>query len=575
VTLLDWLVLVGTTAFIVGWGLWRSRGESRTTEGFLRGSQDLRWPTIGLSVMATQASAITFLSVPGQAYEDGMRFVQFYFGLPIAMVIISAVFVPIYYRLNVLTAYEYLESRFDLKTRLLGALLFLIQRGLASGITLYAPSIILSAILGWPLEPTIVGMGVLVILYTVTGGSKAVSQTQKQQMVVMLGGMAVAALVIVWRLPEHVSFARAVDVAGALGRMNVVSFDFDFQNRYNFWAGITGGLFLSLSYFGTDQSQVGRYLTGRSVAESRLGLLFNGVLKIPMQFLILFVGLLVFVFYQFTAPPLLFNQPLRTRVQASAQAGEFAALEEKWVQVQAQKRVEADRYVAARDAGDPAEEASARERLQAAARTAETVRRDAKAMVSQALPGSETKDSDYIFISFVKDWMPSGLVGLLITVILAAAMSSIASELNALGATTTVDFYRRLLRRDATDTQVLVASKLFTVLWGLVAVAFASFASLLDNLIQAVNILGSLFYGTVLGLFVVAFFLRHVRGHAVFVAALISQAMVLGLFVLSSIGYLWFNVIGCALTVVLGLILQAFLPRPPPGPDGAVVSHSS
>lgn len=563
-TLLDWLVLVGTTAFIVGWGLWRSRGEGRTAEGFLRGGQDLRWPTIGLSVMATQASAITFLSVPGQAYEDGMRFVQFYFGMPIAMVIVSAVFVPIYYRLNVLTAYEYLESRFDLKTRLLGALLFLIQRGLASGITIYAPSIILSAILGWPLEPTIVGMGALVILYTVTGGSKAVSQTQKQQMVVMLGGMAVAALVIVWRLPEHVSFARAVDVAGALGRMNVVSFDLDFQDRYNFWSGITGGLFLSLSYFGTDQSQVGRYLTGRSVAESRLGLLFNGVLKIPMQFLILFVGLLVFVFYQFTAPPLLFNQPLRSRVLATAQAGEFAALEEKWVQVQDQKRAEADRYVAAREAGDPAAEAGARERLQATARTAETVRKEAKAVVSRALPGSETKDSDYIFISFVKDWMPSGLVGLLITVILAAAMSSIASELTALGATTTVDFYRRLLRRDATDRQVLVASKLFTVLWGLVAVAFASFASLLDNLIQAVNILGSLFYGTVLGLFLVAFFLRHVRGNAVFFAALLSQGMVLGLFVFSSIGYLWFNVIGCALTVVLGLMLQAFMPRAPP-----------
>ncbi|ADO69701.1 sodium:solute symporter [Stigmatella aurantiaca] len=559
-TLLDWLVLIGTTAFIVGWGLWRTRGESTTTEGFLRGGHEMRWPTIGLSVMATQASAITFLSVPGQAYEDGMRFVQFYFGLPIAMVIISAVFVPIYYRLNVLTAYEYLESRFDLKTRLLGALLFLIQRGLASGITLYAPSIILSAIFGWPLEPTIVLMGALVILYTVTGGSKAVSQTQKQQMVVMLGGMAVAAIVIVWKLPENVSFGQAVDVAGALGRMNVVSFNLDFQDRYNVWSGITGGLFLSLSYFGTDQSQVGRYLTGRSITESRLGLLFNGVLKIPMQFLILFVGLLVFVFYQFTAPPLLFNQPLRARVQATAQAGEFAALEEKWAQVQAEKRVEAERYVAAREAGDGSAEASSRERLQAAARTAETVRKEAKAVVSRALPGSETKDSDYIFISFVKDWMPSGLVGLLVTVILAAAMSSISSELNALGATTTVDFYRRVIRRDATDRQFLVASKLCTVLWGFVAIAFASFASLLDNLIQAVNILGSLFYGTVLGLFLVAFFLRRVRGNAVFLAALLSQGGVLGLFTFSGIGYLWFNVIGCALVVVLGVILQALLP---------------
>ncbi|HEX8824972.1 MAG TPA: sodium:solute symporter [Archangium sp.] len=560
-TLLDWLVLIGTTAFIVGWGLWRTRGESNTTEEYLRGGHDLRWPTIGLSVMATQASAITFLSVPGQAYEDGMRFVQFYFGLPIAMVIISAVFVPIYYRLNVLTAYEYLESRFDLKTRLLGALLFLIQRGLASGITIYAPSIILSAIFGWPLEPTIVLMGGLVILYTVTGGSKAVSQTQKQQMVVMLGGMVVAALVIVWRLPEHVSFGQAVDVAGALGRMNVVSFDFDFQDRYNFWSGITGGLFLSLSYFGTDQSQVGRYLTGRSITESRLGLLFNGVLKIPMQFLILFVGILVFVFYQFTAPPLLFNNTLRARVQATAHADELAAVETRWAQAQADKRAEADRYLAARESGDSAAVASARERLQATSRTAEGLRKEAKAVVSRALPGAETKDSDYIFISFVKDWMPSGLVGLLICVILAAAMSSIASELNALGATTTVDFYRRLIRREASDRHMLIASKLLTVFWGLVAVAFASFASLLDNLIQAVNILGSIFYGTVLGLFLVAFFLKHVRSHAVFLAAVLSQGTVIALYATTKIGYLWYNVIGCALVVVLSLLLQPFMPR--------------
>ncbi|WP_309890756.1 sodium:solute symporter [Archangium sp.] len=563
-TLLDWLVLIGSTAFMVGWGLWRTRGESKTTEEYLRGGHDLRWPTIGLSVMATQASAITFLSVPGQAYEDGMRFVQFYFGMPIAMVIVSAVFVPIFYRLNVLTAYEYLESRFDLKTRLLGALLFLIQRGLASGITIYAPSIILSAIFGWPLEPTIIIMGGLVILYTVTGGSKAVSQTQKQQMVVMLGGMVVAAFVIVWRLPEHVSFGRAVDVAGALGRMNVVSFDLDFNDRYNFWSGITGGLFLSLSYFGTDQSQVGRYLTGRSITESRLGLLFNGVLKIPMQFLILFVGILVFAFYQFTAPPLFFNDTLRARVQATAQAGELATVESRWTQAQADKRAAADQYLAARDSGDGSAEQSARERLQATARTAEGIRKEAKAVVSRALPGVETKDSDYIFISFVRDWMPSGLVGLLITVILAAAMSSIASELNALGATTTVDFYKRLLRPDATDRHMLIASKLLTIFWGLVAVAFASFASLLDNLIQAVNILGSIFYGTVLGLFLVAFFLKHVRGHAVFLAAVLSQGTVIALYATTKIGYLWYNVIGCSLVVVLSLMLQLFMPRTEP-----------
>ena len=564
-TLLDWLVLVGTIAFIVAWGIWKTRGASTSAE-YLRGNYEMRWTTIGLSVMATQASAITFLSVPGQAYEDGMRFVQFYFGLPLAMVIISAVFIPIYYRLKVLTAYEYLESRFDLKTRLLGAFLFLIQRGLASGITLYAPAIILSTLLGWPLEPTILIMGAVVILYTVSGGSKAVSQTQKQQMVVMMGGMVVAALVIIWRLPENVSFGRAVDVAGAFGRLNVVSFELNFQDRYNFWSGITGGLFLSLAYFGTDQSQVGRYLAGRSITESRLGLLFNGVLKIPMQFLILFVGILVFVFYQFSTPPLLFNESLRTRVQATEKAGDLAAIEAKWTQAHAAKQAEVERYLAARESGDNAAEATSRERLKEAARTTDTLRKEAKAVVSQALPKAETKDSDYIFITFVKRWLPSGLFGLLIAVILSAAMSSIASELTALGATTTVDFYRRVIRRDATDRQVLLASKGFTILWGLVAIAFASFASLLDNLIQAVNILGSIFYGTVLGLFLVAFFLKRVRGNAVFIAAVISQATVVVLFLASSIGFLWYNVIGCTLVVALSLAIQVAMPRPATNP---------
>jgi Na+/proline symporter len=490
-----------------------------------------------------------------------MRFVQFYFGLPIAMIIISAVFVPIYYRLNVITAYQYLESRFDLKTRLLGAFLFLIQRGLAAGITIYAPSIILSTILGWPLEPTVVAMGALVIFYTVTGGSNAVSQTQKQQMVVMMGGMVVAALVIIWRLPEHVSFGKAVDVAGAFGRMNVVSFDLNVQDRYNFWSGITGGLFLSLSYFGTDQSQVGRYLTGRSITESRLGLLFNGVLKIPMQFLILFVGILVFVFYQFSPAPLLFNESLHNRMRASSASEEYGALQEKWARLQSDKNSQVERYLSASEAGNEAIQAEVKEALKGKQQEVGALRKEAKALVSRTLPGAETKDSDYIFIGFVKRWLPSGLFGLLIAVILAAAMSSIASELNALGATTTVDFYQRVFRREASDRHMLVASKLFTVFWGVVAVGFASFASLLDNLIQAVNILGSIFYGTVLGLFLVAFFIKFVRGHAVFTAAVISQATVIALFLRSDIGYLWYNVIGCALVVVLSLLLQLVMPR--------------
>jgi SSS family solute:Na+ symporter len=559
VTTLDWAVLLGTTAFICLWGIWRTKVT--TAESYLRGNYELKWPTIGLSVMATQASAITFLSVPGQAYEDGLRFIQFYFGLPLAMVLISAVFIPIYYRLKVVTAYEYLEARFDLKTRLFGAFLFLIQRGLASGITLYAPAIILSAVLGWSLEWTIIAMGVVVILYTVSGGSQAVSQTQKQQMVVMMGGMLVAGIVIVWRLPPEVSIGEAVNVAGAFGRINAVSFKLDFEDRYNFWSGIAGGFFLALSYFGTDQSQVGRYLAGRSITESRLGLLFNGVMKIPMQFLILSVGILVFVFYQFNAPPLLFNNSLEQRVKASPQAAELEQVEAKWAQLQTDKRGQVERYLAAQKAGDAAGADGLRAQLQTSAKIATALRTEAKAVVKKAIPSAETKDSDYIFISFVKRWLPSGLFGLLIAVILAAAMSSIASELTALGATTTVDFYRRVFKREATPRHALLASKGFTVMWGLVAIGFASFASLLDNLIQAVNILGSIFYGTVLGLFLVAFFLKSVKGNAVFFAAVVSQATVLALFAFTKIGYLWFNVIGCTLVVLLGLALQTVLPQ--------------
>jgi Na+/proline symporter len=552
-TLFDWAVLVATTGFIVAWGAWKSRpGAARTADEFVRGGFEQRWPTIGLAVMATQASAITFLSTPGQAYEDGMRFVQFYFGLPIAMVIVSAVFVPIYYRLKVYTAYEYLESRFDVKTRLLGAALFLVQRGLAAGITIYAPAIILGTILGWPLEPTVVIIGGLVIAYTVSGGAKAVAATQKQQMVVMLGGMFVAGCVVVWRLPAGVSVGDALDVAGALGRMNPVTFELSLESRYNVWAGLTGGLFLSLSYFGTDQSQVARYLGGRSITESRLGLLFNGVLKIPMQLGILFIGVLVFAFYQWSTPPLFFNDALRARVEAGA----LADVDARWAAAHAEKQAAVARYLEVHDD-------ASRDALRARAKEADAIRAEAKALVKQAAPTVEVKDSDYIFIGWVKRWLPSGLFGLLIAVILAAAMSSIASELTALGTTTTMDFYRRLFRPNADDRRILLVSKLFTVFWGIVAIAFASFASLLDNLIQAVNIMGSIFYGTVLGIFLVAFFFKFVRGHAVFVAACISQAGILALFFFSDIGFLWFNVIGCAGVVVLASILQLVMGRKP------------
>ncbi len=554
-TALDWIVLASTIGFIGIYGAWRSRGVANM-EGYLRDGS-LRWPTIGLSIMATQASAITFLSTPGQAFDDGMRFVQFYFGLPLAMIVISAVFVPIYHRLKVYTAYEYLEHRFDHRVRYLGAVLFLIQRGLAAGITIYAPSIILSSIMGWRLDWMIVIIGLIVIGYTVSGGVRAVSQTQKQQMVVMMGGMVVAAAVIVWRLPDQVSIPAAVGLAGVLDRMNVVSFDLDFNSRYNFWSGITGGFFLALSYFGTDQSQVQRYLSGRSVAESRLGLLFNGMFKVPMQAFILFIGILVFVFYLFTQPPLFFNQAALQRAHATEHAPALQALEARYDAAFAAQRQAAEKWI---DAGsDDASLALARDELRAAAAHTKAIRTEAKSVIATALPGTETKDADYVFLSFVLRYLPSGLVGLLIAVILCAAMSSTASELTALGSTSTIDLYKRAFASGAAPNprRDLLVSKGFTVLWGLVAIGFASFASLVDNLIEAVNILGSIFYGTVLGLFVVGFFLKRITATPVLLGALVAQTVVAGLYFLSDLGFLWFNVIGCGIVVVLSALFEA------------------
>jgi Na+/proline symporter len=554
VTLLDWAVLIATIGGIGVYGAWKTRG-SQDMESYFRGDYTLRWPTIGLSIMATQASAITFLSTPGQGYEDGMRFVQFYFGLPLAMVVISAAFVPIYMRLKVYTAYEYLEHRFDARVRYLGALLFLVQRGLAAGITIYAPAIILSTIFGWPLNLTNFAIGLFVIAYTVSGGTRAVSQTQQQQMIVMLAGLFIAAVLIVWRLPDDVSLPAAFKLAGALDRMNVVSFELDFDNRYNFWSGIAGGFFLALSYFGTDQSQVQRYLAGRSVAESRLGLLFNGLFKIPMQFVILLLGVLVFVFYLFTPPPIFFNTSALATLERGAHAPELRALHDRYDEALSAQRAAASAYVAALEAPDGMR-AAARDALRGAAARVDALRAEAKTLVQRALPEAETKDSDYVFIGFVLRYVPSGLVGLLIAVILCAAMSSTASELAALGSTTTIDLYKRLWSRRDLPSHDLLMSKLFTVLWGFVAVSFATFAALLDNLIEAVNILGSIFYGTVLGLFVVAFFVRRVTATPVLIAALIAQTVVAVLFFTSTLGFLWFNVIGCGLVVALSTVFE-------------------
>ncbi len=558
---LDWAVLLGVSLLIVGWGLWAGRGANQSSDTYLRGGSSQGWATIGLAVMATQASAITFLSVPGQAYEDGMRFVQVYLGMPLALIVVSAVLAPAYHRSKVYTAYELLEKRFGVGARVLGAALFLLQRGLAAGITLYAPAIILSALLGWSLEATVWAMGGTVVLYTVSGGAAAVAQAQKQQMVVMLAGIVVAALVVAWRLPTGVSVGDALHLAGTSGRLDAVRFQFDLSDRYNLWSGLLGGFFLSLAYFGTDQSQVGRYLGGKSLREIRIGLLFNAVLKIPMQALILLVGALVFVFFLFQPPPLHFNQALVERAQHTAAAQELQALQATW---QDQRQVvtrDARDLVVAYQARNAEQIVQKQADLRGSQARAEATRSKARDVLSRALPGAETKDSDYIFLHFVQHWLPHGLVGLLVAVILFAAMSSIAGELSALGTTSALDLWRRLRRPDADGAALVRASQVFTVVWGAVAVGFASVASLVDNLIQAVNILGSLFYGTILGLFLAALWLQRASGRAVVVATLVAQTLVILLFFGTSLGFLWFNVVGCALVLVLTAGLSLIWPR--------------
>ncbi|MEM6844294.1 MAG: sodium:solute symporter [Bacteroidota bacterium] len=561
-SVLDWVVLVGTLLFIVVFGIYRTRGK-QDMDSYLKGGYSFRWWTVGLSVMATQASAITFLSTPGEAFENGMGFVQFYLGLPLAMIVLSITFIPIYYRLKVYTAYEFLENRFDIKTRLLAAFLFLVQRGLAAGITIFAPSIILSTILGWRLSVTTLIIGVVVIIYTVSGGTKAVSQTQKQQMAVMLGGMIVAVFVILNLLPQDVSFGDAIDVAGYMGKLDVINLEFSLSDRYNIWSGIAGGFFLQLAYFGTDQSQVQRYLTGQSITQSRLGLIMNGLLKVPMQFLILMVGILVFVFYQFYQPPLFFIEKGQESVVQSEYAGQWEQLDQQHQQVFEEKRENIQALLNQIEQGDEAAVAGIRQRIMALEEETQDLKAQAREVVTQANPNNETEDADYVFLTFVMRYFPQGMVGLLLAVIFSAAMSSTASELNALGTTTTIDFYRRTIRPDASDGHYLRMSRWFILSWGIIAIIFASLASLADNLIEFVNLVGSLFYGTILGIFLTAFYIRHVRAKATFWAALVAEGIVLLLFLFfrDQIGYLWYNFIGCALMVLIGLLLQAVLSR--------------
>lgn len=551
----DWIVLIGTLLGIVIYGTWKTRRKNESVKDYLK-ADDANWFGIGLSVMATQASAITFLSTPGQAFHDGMGFVQFYFGQPIAMVIICLVFIPIYHRLNVYTAYEYLESRFDLKTRTLTAILFLVQRGLAAGITIFAPSIILSAVLGWPLVWLNIIIGTLVIIYTVSGGTKAVSVTQKQQMGVMMGGMVVAFIILIYALPEDINFSNAMSIAGAGGKLDVLDFSFDFDNRYTFWSGIIGGTFLALSYFGTDQSQVQRYLTGKSVRESQLGLIMNGFLKVPMQFFILLVGVMVFVFYQFNASPLNFNPVAKQAVIDSEYALEYQDLEHALQDNFESKKALSLNYGTA----SSAERQSLKEEiLWADAREAE-LRSTARKIIQKVDAKVESNDKDYVFIHFILNHLPRGVIGLLLAMALSAAMSSTASELNALATTTTIDLYRRN-REGKTDLHYLKVSRWFTFFWGMLAILFASIASLFDNLIQLVNIIGSIFYGNILGVFLLAFFFRFVRGNAVFSAAIITQAIVIWGWRMDWMPYLWLNLFGAALVVTLACLLQVFLPR--------------
>ncbi|WP_396187022.1 sodium:solute symporter [Flavobacterium sp.] len=560
--LFDWIVLIVTLLFIVIYGVWKTKG-SKSVEDYILGSNETPWYTVGLSVMATQASAITFLSTPGQAYHDGMGFLQFYFGLPIAMVVICVTFIPIYHKYKVYTAYEYLEKRFDLKTRSLAAILFLVQRGLGTGLTIYAPSIILSALLGWNLTLMNIMIGVLVIIYTFSGGTKAVNVTQKQQMFVIMSGMFITFLLILYYLPNDMTFSSALHIAGANDKMNIVDFSFDPEEKYTIWSGITGGFFLALAYFGTDQSQVGRYLSGKSVRESQMGLIMNGLLKVPMQFFILLTGVMVFVFFQFNPVPLNFNPNNKTLIEKSQYKNEYHALEKQLEALSEDKKVINLLYIDQlnQDYDNPI----LRKELVALSTKEKDLRDHAKEIILKADKNSETNDKDYVFFHFILNYLPKGLIGLLLAVIISAAMSSTASGLNALASTTAIDIYKRNQNEEKTDKHYVNVSKFFTLFWGIVAILFASIGTLFENLIQLVNIVGSIFYGTVLGIFLVGFYIKHVQAKAVFYSAVVSQIAIFiiyyyAIFVFPSgeekLGYLWLNFIGAMLTIVLSILLQ-------------------
>lgn len=562
---LDWIVLSVTLLFIVIYGVYKTKGSANVEE-YILGNKETPWWTVGLSVMATQASAITFLSTPGQAYHDGMGFVQFYFGLPIAMVVISMTFIPIYHKLKVFTAYEYLEQRFDLKTRSFTAILFLIQRGLGTGLTIYAPSIILSSILGWNLTMLNIIIGILVIIYTFAGGTKAVNVTQKQQMFIIMLGMFTTFFLILHLLPNDMTFSNAMHIAGANDKMNILDFSFDPENRYTFWSGITGGFFLMLSYFGTDQSQVGRYLSGKSDRESQMGLIMNGFLKVPMQFFILLTGVMVFVFFQFNPVPLNFNPVNKVAIEKSEYASEYHSLEKQLAQLSEEKKEFNLLYID--HLNQNYDNPILRKKLISLSGKERDLHDEAKVIISKVDEKAETNDKDYVFIYFILHYLPSGLIGLLLAVILSAAMSSSASGLTALASTTAIDIYKRNITGEKSEKHFVNATKYFTLLWGIVAIAFACIGTLFENLIQLVNIVGSIFYGTVLGVFLVGFYIKFVKANAIFYSAIVSQTTIFIIYYYTihiyptgqeKLGYLWLNFIGASLTIVLSILIQLIL----------------
>ena len=553
---IDWLVLLLTIGAIVLYGLWKSRG-AKNIEGYLLADRELPWYHVGLSVMATQASAITFLSAPGQAYHDGLRFIQFYFGLPLAMVVLCITFIPLFKKLNVYTAYEFLEKRFDNKTRTLTAFLFLLQRGLSTGITIYAPAIILSVILQIDISYTILFIGLLVISYTVYGGTKAVSYTQLFQMLIIFSGLFLAAYMVVHLLPEKVGLLDALQLAGKMEKLNAIDTGFDWNNRYNIWSGIIGGFFLQLSYFGTDQSQVGRYLTGSSVAQSRLGLIMNGLVKIPMQFLILLIGTLVFTFYQFYPAPVFFNKVEIEKIKESPYRADFSKLENAYQVAHEEKLLQVNQMISAIDSKDETTINALRSPLLSAHQKSEKIKEEVTALMSKNNPRAEVNDSNYVFLTFVTQQLPVGIIGLLVAIIFLAAMGSCAGGLNSLASTTVVDFYQRFRKgTQQTEVKVLSVSRWATVAWGVFCIVVALFASKLGNLIEAVNILGSWFYGTILGVFLVAFYQKKVNGNQVFVAALIAEAVVIFCWIIDLTAFLWLNVIGCILVMALGSLFR-------------------